>query len=115
MPHAEFGQLQVFTTSQTTDGRNIKLRGLVRNPYPEATQGVRLIYRVLTRPGPDGKELDRFQKVLDSKLSSGAQTPLSWDLQTMYAGQSGTWGFNLQAFAIQRGDRALPLPPDWKE
>jgi hypothetical protein len=114
MPLAALGQLQVFVTSQVTDGRNIKLRGLIRNPYPETVDGVRVIMRILSEPGPSARELDRTQKVFDERVPGGEKTVLSLDVQTMYAGISGG-GFQLLAFAIKRGDQVLPLPPDWKE
>ena len=112
---AERGQLQVFVTSQLTDGRNIMLRGLVRNPYPEKVDGVRVIFRVLSVPGADARELDRVQRVLDDHLESAAQTAIRLDLQTMYAGQSGMSGFTLEAFAIKRGGQDVPPPPGWKQ
>jgi len=114
MPLRELGQLQVFITGQMTDGRNIMLRGLVRNPYPETVDGVRVLFRMLSAPGAEGRELDRMQKVLDVKLASGEQTGLRWDIQTMYAGPAGG-GFQLLAFAVKRGDETLPPPPEWRE
>src|SRR5262249_29776706 len=115
IPLSEYGQLQVFITGQTTDGRNFKLRGLIRNPYPGTVEGARLMFRILTHPGPDARELELSQKVIETRLASGEQTALRWDLQSMYAGQSGVSGFMLQAFAIKRGGQELPVPPDWKE
>jgi hypothetical protein len=115
IPLREFGQLQVFITGQTTDGRNIKLRGLIRNPYADTVDGARLVFRMFTRVGPDATELDRMQKVIETRLGSGEQTALRWDVQSMYAGQSGVSGFALQAFAIKRGGEELPAPPDWKQ
>jgi hypothetical protein len=113
MPLRGFGQLQVFITSQTTDGRNLKLRGLIRNPYLEPIEGVRLVFRILSAPSADARELDRMYKVLDDHLAGGEQTALRWDLQTMYA--QGGGGFQILAFAIKRGGQPLPAPPDWKE
>jgi hypothetical protein len=115
MPLAALGQLPVFLTDQTSDGRNIKLRGLVGNPYPDSINGVRVIFRMLAAPDEAARELDRFQKVMEVQLGPGARTPISWDIQTMYAGLAGRSGFTLQAFAIRRGDQMLPLPPDWKD
>jgi hypothetical protein len=114
IPLAEFGQLAVFVTSQMTDGRNLHLRGLVANPYPEPVEGVRILLRMLSGPSAGARELDRMQKVLDDRLASGAQTALRFDVQTMYAGVQGG-GFLLQAFAIKRGDKELPPPPGWRE
>lgn len=114
MPLSELGQLQVFVTSQLTDGRNLKLRGLIRNPYPEAVEGIRLIFRILSAVSVDARELDRRQQLMDERLASGEQTALRFDVQTMYAGAAGS-GFVVQAFGITRGGIELPLPPDWKE
>ena len=115
IPLRQFGQLQVFATDQTTDGRNFKLRGLVRNPYLETVEGVRIVFEIRSTPDPSSRQLDRFQKVVDTTLAPGEQTALRWDIQTMYAGQGGYWGFSLEAFAIKRGGQPLPPPPDWKE
>jgi hypothetical protein len=109
---AERGVLQIFVTDQLTDGRNLKIRGRIRNPYDQPVDGVRLVLRILSMPGPQGRELDRFQQVLDERVGGGEQIPLRFDVQTMY-GSFG--GFVLQAFAIRRGSEALPLPPEWKE
>ena len=113
IPLSEFGQLPVFITSQMTDGRNLHLRGLVGNPYPETVEGVRVVLRMLSEPGEGARELDRVQKVLEDQLATGQQTALRLDVQTMYAMQGG--GFRLQAFAIKRGGQDLPPPPDWRE
>ncbi len=115
IPFAEFGQLPVFITSQLTDGRNVQLRGLVLNPYPEPVEGVRLIFRILPTPDAGARELDRFQKVTDDRIPSGGRAALRWDLQTMYAGQGGMSGFTLQAFALKRGGKDLPPPPDARQ
>src|SRR5258706_9181230 len=41
---AALGALPVFITDQVTDGRNLKLRGTIRNPYAETIEDIRLIY-----------------------------------------------------------------------
>jgi len=115
IPLATFGQLPVFITWQGTDGRNIHLRGLVANPYPETIEGIRVIVRILGAVDLDARELDRTQTTTEDRLASGEQTSLRLDIQTMYAGQSGGSGFTLEGFAITRGGRTLPLPPDWRE
>ena len=109
---AERGVLQVFVTDQLTDGRNLKIRGRIRNPYDQPVDGVRLVLRILSMPGPQGHELDRFQQVLEERFGGGEQIPLRLDVKTMY-GSFG--GFVLQAFAIRRGGQTLPLPAEWKE
>jgi hypothetical protein len=109
---AERGVLQIFVTDQLTDGRNLKIRGRIRNPYDQRVDGVRLVLRILSMPGSQGHELDRFQQVVDEPVAAGEQIPLRLDVQTMY-GSFG--GLTLQAFAIRRGGQTLPLPPEWKE
>ncbi len=115
IPLAEFGQLQIFSTGLMTDGRNIKVRGLIRNPYPEPIEGIRVVFLMMASPEENARVLDRFQQVLDERLPSGAQTTLRFDVQTMYAGIGGMNRFELQAFAIKRAGRDLPLPPGWTE
>ncbi len=115
IPLSEFGQLQIFSPGLMTDGRNIKVRGRVRNPYPEPIEGIRVVFLMMASPENGVRVLDRFQEVLDDRLASGEQAPLRFDVQTMYAGMGGMNRFELLAFAIKRGGHDLPLPPDWKE
>ncbi len=109
----EAGMLSIFITDQTTDGRNVKLRGKIHNPYPEAISGVRLIYLDLA-PGAPPRVLGHVLRIIDQEVGAGQDTPLRWDVQTMYAASPGA-RFNLMAFAIKRGDQTLPLPPGWEE
>ncbi len=109
----EVGVLPVFITDQTTDGRNVKLRGKIRNPYPESILGVRLVYLDLA-PGAPERVLDHAVRIIDVEMGAGQDTPLRWDIQTMYAGSPGA-RFSLMAFAIRRGGKDLPLPPGWEE
>ena len=113
IPFAEHGILPVFTTSLTTDGRNLHLRALVGNPYPEPVEGVRAIFEIMARQDPEGETLDRFEREMDVTIPSGERAALRWDLQTMYAGP-GTGGFRLVAFAVKRGGVTMPLPPGWR-
>ena len=115
MPLSEFGQLQIFSTGLTTDGRNIKVRGLIRNPYPEPVEGIRVVFLMLASPEDGARVLDRFQRLLDDRLASGEQTALRFDVQTMYAGMGGLNRFEIGAFAVKRGGQPLPPPPDWRE
>ena len=110
---AALGQLQVFITDQMTDGRNLKLRGRVRNPYPDPVDGVRIICHILSEPGPNARELDRFETQTEDHLEPGAQAPLRFDVQTMYAGASWS-GFRLEAFAVKRGNESMPVPAGWR-
>jgi len=118
-PHAtisplgrELGELEIFVTDQVTDGRNLMLRGTIRNPYPEATEGVRVVFIIVSE---SGRELDRAQRELGVKLAPGARTALRLDLQSMYFGQSGGSRFTIVAFAKARGGQPLDPPPDWKD
>jgi hypothetical protein len=110
---SEIGQLQVFTPSHlSNDGRRIRVRGIVRNPYAQPVEGIRLVFRLLTRDAESAPELDSFQEVRRDRLEAGMQVPVSWDIYTMYAGMPGG-GFKLEAFAVTRAGVAVPLPPDW--
>ncbi len=115
VPLAEFGQLQIFSPGLMTDGRNIKVRGRVRNPYPEPIEGIRVVFLMMASPENGARVLDRFQEVLHDRLAYDEQAPLRFDVQTMYAGMGGMNRFELLAFAIKRGGQYLPLPPGWKE
>ena len=106
------GVLPVFITDQMTDGRNVKLRGKIRNPYSESILGVRLIYLDLA-PGVPERVLGHALRIIDLELGAGRDAPLRWDIQTMYAGSPGA-RFSLMAFAIRRGGKELPLPPGWE-
>jgi len=65
-------------------------------------------------PGAEGRVLGHALRILDLEVGSGQETPLRWDIQTMYAGSSAG-RFGLMAFAIKRGGQDLPLPPGWEE
>src|SRR5262249_43941747 len=93
----DIGVLPIFITDQTTDGRSVNLRGKIRNPYPESIRGVRLIYLDVA-PGAPERILDHQLRILDVEIGSGQDTPLRWDIQTMYAGAQGG-RFMLMAFA----------------
>jgi hypothetical protein len=107
------GVLPVFITDQTTDGRNVKLRGKIRNPYPESILGVRLVYCYIAAGAP-ARVLDHTLRIIDLEVGAGQDALLRWDIQTMYAGSPGAH-FSLMAFAIKRGGKDLPLPPGWEE
>jgi hypothetical protein len=106
----EYGELQVFTTDLKTDGRVMKLRGLVRNPYPEPADGIRLLFQIF--PAEGGRQLDQFQRVMDVQIAPAERTALRWDMDSMYA--AGRFRFVLQAFAVKLGEKQIPPPPDWR-
>jgi hypothetical protein len=108
------GRLQVFTTSLLTDGRNLKVRGKLRNPMPEAVDGVRLIFRIYGGgPGTTAKPLETVQKEKSIRIKAGETTALRWDVQTMYA--SGQGSFSIEAYAMRIGNRDIPPPPGWRQ
>jgi hypothetical protein len=107
------GQLQVFTTNLATDGRRMRVRGFVHNPYPQRVDGVRLALRILSHADSSGRELDRFQRVLDGPIDAGQNAPVHWDIESGY-GSVDSGSFDLQAFAVRRGDESLRLPPGWR-
>lgn len=109
---AEFGMLDIFITDQLTDGRNLKLRGRITNPYSEPIEGIRLIYLDVSVGTPQ-RVLDHALKIIDTTVEAKASATLRWDIQTMYAGADGA-RFSLMAFAIKRGGASLPWPPGWE-
>jgi hypothetical protein len=110
---ADAGQLQVFTTNLASDGRRMRVRGFVHNPYPQRVDGVRLALRILSHADSSGRELDRFQRVLESPIDPGQDAPVHWDIESGY-GSVDSGSFDLQAFAVRRGGEALRPPPGWQ-
>jgi len=109
----EPGQLQVFTTDLSSDGRIMKLRGLVGNPYPDPVDGVRVMFQMFPPDeSSDSRQLTQLQKTMDVQISPEGRTALRWDIETMYA--AGVGRFLLQAFAIKLGEKQIPPPPGWK-
>jgi len=47
-------------------------------------------------------------------MKSGEQTPLCWEIQSMYFNGGRSW-FKIRAFAIKRGSDVLDPPTGWKE
>lgn len=107
----EHGQLAVFTSSLTTDGRNMFIRGKINNPYPEAIDGMRIMVRLVS--GDGAREYDRFQRESDTVLAPGETTALREDIASMYAATEGR--FLVQAYAKTRGGKEVAAPPDWRE
>src|SRR5262245_16174266 len=107
------GQLQVFTNGFVTDGRRIRVRGAIRNPYPEPVDGVRLVFLLLSRAGADAEVLETMQRVLDERVESGHTLSLHWDAESSYAGATGA-SFLLEAFAATRAGAPVAPPPGWR-
>ena len=110
------GRLEVFTTGVMTDGRNIGIRGKLRNPMSEPIDGVRLVFKIYrSGVGTTEKPRDTFQQEKAIQLKSGETTSLRMNIETMYAGSEGGGSFKLEAYAKRVGDRDIPPPPGWKD
>ena len=110
------GRLEVFTTGVMTDGRNIGIRGKLRNPMSEPVDGVRLIFKIYSGGvGTADKPRDTFQQEKTIQLKSGETAALRMNIETMYAGSEGGGSFKLEAYAKRVGDHDIPPPPGWKE
>ncbi|MBI1815900.1 MAG: hypothetical protein HYR72_13050 [Deltaproteobacteria bacterium] len=105
------GRLEVFTTSLLTDGRNVKVRGKLRNTMAETTHGARLLFRIFS--SGESRPLQTIQEDKDIQLESGGTTALRMDVETMYA--NGNFFFVVEAYAKRVGDHDIPPPPGWKE
>ncbi|GIW45915.1 MAG: hypothetical protein KatS3mg077_3197 [Candidatus Binatia bacterium] len=112
---ADPARLAVVATDQTSDGRRIALRAVVRNDGDEPVAGIRLVLRLLASAAPDARELDRFYKFLEVRLPPGGTEIVRWDVYTVYAGQTGASGFVLEAYAARKGDTSFPPPAGWKD
>lgn len=103
--------LRIFTTSLTTDGRNIKIRGRVENPYSEAVRGIR--YRVSLLQRDTKRVLDTFREERDdTQIQPGESIALRLDIASMYAASEGY--FLVEAMPIRLGERDIPAPPQWR-
>lgn len=110
------GRLEVFTTGVMTDGRNVNIRGKLRNPMSEPVTGVRLIFKIYGGGvGTTEPPCDSFQEEKAIQIPSGGTTALRMDVETMYAGSSGGGSFRIEAYAKRVGDRDIAPPPGWKE
>ncbi|HVN86837.1 MAG TPA: hypothetical protein VMW17_18560 [Candidatus Binatia bacterium] len=111
----QLARLEVFTTGVMTDGRNISIRGKLRNPWPERVDGVRLIFRIYSSGvGTTDPPRATFQEEKTIQIKSGDTTALRMNIETMYAGgESGS--FRLEGYAKRVGNRDIPPPPGWKE
>ena len=108
-------RLSVVATDQSSDGRRLALRVVVRNDSDEPVRGVRLVLRLLAAPHAHARELDRFYRSMDIGIAPGARAMVRWDVYTVYAGEVGPTGFVLQAYAVERGGVTFPPPPGWRE
>jgi ankyrin repeat protein len=103
--------LRIFTTDLTTDGRNIKIRGRVENPYSETVHGIR--YRVALLQRDSKRVLDTFlEERDDTEIAPGGSVVLRLDIASMYAATEGN--FAVEAVPMRLGNREIPAPPQWK-
>jgi ankyrin repeat protein len=102
--------LRVFTTDLTTDGRYIKIRGRIENPFSETVHGVR--YRVSLYLPDSTRQLDAFiEERNDTEIAPGDSAALRMDVASMYAG--GRFTFYVEAVPMRLGEREIPEPPQW--
>lgn len=101
--------LQVVTNDILTDGRNIKIRGVVVNPCADRVEGLRYLVRLFDRPRT--RELDRFRHEVETSIESGQRTAMAVDVSSMYASGGGT--FVVEAYPAKLGEKVLDYPPDW--
>jgi ankyrin repeat protein len=103
--------LRIFTTSITTDGRHLKIRGRVENPHSEPVHGIR--YRVSLMHRASGRVLDSFiEERDDTQLAPHESIALRLDIASMYAANEGV--FRVEALPLHLGEREIPEPPQWK-
>jgi len=110
-PMSRYGGLQHKLRVASSDGRTLRVRGKVHNPYPDSVTGVRVVVDVLTSGASHGRRLER--QIIDFEdidLAGGAETVVSRDTQTMYTSNKF---IRLAVFAIRRsGADVLPPPED---
>ena len=109
-----YGKLERVKALQSIENDQLHLEVTVRNPFAEPVVGVRLLFRLLVSRDPDALEIVRKQKVHDGDLAPGAEVTIDLALPRQ-AGQRGSFGTFLEAFAVERGGKSLPLPPQWQE
>jgi hypothetical protein len=108
------GRLEVFTGSLLTDGRTLKIRGKLRNPYAEPVDGVRVVFQIFSKEDAT-RALDTQYDEKSIEIAPGDTTALRLDVQTMYAGSEGGGKFSVEAYAKRVGDRDIPPPPGWED
>jgi len=106
------GRLQVSTTDVTSDGRIAKIRGQVQNKYDQPTAGIRYVVTLYT-DGPPPKELDHWQREVDTTIEPGERKVMSLDVESMYFGRSGSTRFRIDAQPVKLGGQDMPPPEGW--
>jgi hypothetical protein len=111
---AEYGRLDLVKATQRIEGDRMFLDLTVRNSFSEPVNGVRVLFRLLVSKDPESMEIVRAQEVTDDVLAPGAETKIPLALPRQ-AGQRGTFGTFVHAFAVMRGGTSLPTPPEWRD
>ena len=107
------GRLEISTTGVTTDGRFAKIRGLVKNAYPETIHGVRYVVTIYQEGSPP-RVLDRWQEQADTTIDPGQRATMRLDVDSMYFGSLGSRPVNIEAQPVLVGDRPMPPPEGWR-
>jgi ankyrin repeat protein len=102
--------LRIFTTDVVTDGRNVKIRGRVRNQFPEPVRGLR--YRVSFYARGTNRPLDAFvDERSDTEIPPGGEEALRLDIASMYG--AGEFTFVVEALPMRIGEREVRIPAHW--
>lgn len=108
-PLGAYGGLQHNLRVNSSDGRTLRVRGKIHNPYPGAVDGVRIVVQILSSGPPEGRELERHQIELSAvDLAAGSETVVHRDIQTMYTSSKV---IRVATFAMKREGSDMPLPP----
>lgn len=108
-PLGPYGGLQHSIRVSSSEGRTLRVRGQVYNPYANSVGGVRIVVQILASGEPDARELERHEiEFADIELDGGEDTAVSRNIQTMY---TSTKAIRVAVFAIQRGGSTPPPPP----
>ena len=108
------GELEILNLTATPSLGSLTFRGTVRNVYDQPIEGIRLIMQVRSDPTADSPELARAQKVLDLKLAPAEHASFEIAANIDPATLANP-GLLLRAFAMKRGDEALPRTPIWRD
>lgn len=108
-----YGRLELVSARQRMVDDKMQLHVTVKNAFSEPVTGVRVLYRLLVNKEPDSPEIVRSQVESDAVVAPGAEAAVDIELPPQ-AGQRSGFGSFLQAFAVKRGGKALPLPPYWR-
>jgi len=109
----EFGRLTITKAHQRLENDRMYLDLSMKNRFPEPVHGFRVLYRILVNADADSLEVVRKQVEADDVIAPGAEHSLTMELPRQ-AGQRGSFASYLHAFAVRRGNTAMPEPPHWR-